>query len=505
MFNTCLTLLNYLSSIKSNKQMRHNITFTPYLKKKYSADKEGIINIRITENRKSKYFSTKEILKERDWNSNKNEVRNSCKDYERLTKIIEDKIDELKQLYNQTNDIKEVKDKTSVLQFYDDEVNLLFQQKKFGTSKKMNTTKTHFKSFLQTKGKSDILFQDVSISFIEQYEIYLLSTGIGINTAKKYVSILGKIYKLAIKKQLFIPKSDPFILFQNTRVSVVKKRLTKNNVETIIQKEIDKKNILFKTKNYFLFQIFCQGIRVSDLLTLRWSNVIEGRIEFYQYKTKKKHSVFINDNLAFLLTDFMSGNCQEILDTIYHFNIDKDYEMNFLELKSQYKKIAKENISGFISGDKKAIETIESWKLKLDEIRFKVFGNILIKITEYSKNHKDEFIIDLLKNEDFKGIIFDGNPTLNQYQYNQISSKTTIYNKQLKQLQKLCELDIVLSSHITRHTYTNLLIENTENDIYSISRSLGHQRLSTTEHYLSDFNTIRTDKVNQEMNDLFFM
>ena len=86
-----------------------------------------------------------------------------------------------------------------------------------------------------------------------------------------------------------------------------------------------------------------------------------------------------------------------------------------------------------------------------------------------------------------------------------VSSKTTIYNKQLKELQFLCKIKTKLTSHITRHTYTNLLIENTDNDIYSISKSLGHQRLSTTEHYLSDFNTIRTDKVNQEMNDLFFM
>ncbi len=484
--------------------MKDRITFTPYLKKKYSEDNEGIINIRITENRKSRYFSTKEKVKVRYWNNNKNEVRANCDEYERLVKVIKDKIEELKQIYDQVNDLNEVRDKASVIQFYEDEILLLNQQKKYGTAKKMNTTKTHFQSFLVTLGKTDIQFKEISINFVQQYEVYLSSTGIALNTAKKYVSILGKIYNLAIKKQLFIPVNDPFILFENTKVPVTKKRLEKLELETIIRKEINNKNPLYKTKNYFLFQIFCQGIRVSDLLTLRWSNLIEGRIDFFQYKTKKKHSVIINDHLAFILKDFMDVDCEDIINLSYEFELDKRYRMTLEELKLKYKEIAKSNFSGFVSKNKEAIELVENWKGKLNEVRYKVFGNLLIRINQYAINNQNKFIVDLLKNEDYEGVLFDGNPTLSKYQFNQISSKTTIYNKQLKELQFICGIKTVLSSHITRHTYTNLLIENTENDIYSISRSLGHQRLSTTEHYLSDFSTVRTDKVNQEMNDLFF-
>jgi hypothetical protein len=36
---------------------------------------------------------------------------------------------------------------------------------------------------------------------------------------------------------------------------------------------------------------------VSDLITLRWDNIIEGRIEFVQLKTKKRHSVILSDVL----------------------------------------------------------------------------------------------------------------------------------------------------------------------------------------------------------------
>ncbi len=50
------------------------ISFTPCLKKKFKTDKYGIINIRITNNRKSTYISLKEKLHERFWNENSHEL-----------------------------------------------------------------------------------------------------------------------------------------------------------------------------------------------------------------------------------------------------------------------------------------------------------------------------------------------------------------------------------------------------------------------------------------------
>ena len=51
------------------------MTITPYLKKRNSSDNYGIINLRITKNRKSEYHSLKINLKEKLWNDNRKEVR----------------------------------------------------------------------------------------------------------------------------------------------------------------------------------------------------------------------------------------------------------------------------------------------------------------------------------------------------------------------------------------------------------------------------------------------
>ena len=72
-----------------------------------------------------------------------------------------------------------------------------------------------------------------------------------------------------------------------------------------------------------------------------------------------------------------------------------------------------------------------------------------------------------------------------------------------KKLQEKCEIDIVLTSHLARHSYTSLMIESTDKDIYTISKSLGHANLSTTQHYISEFLDERVFKENDKLNKTF--
>ena len=224
--------------------MNNKTTFTPYLKKKYAEDKEGIINIRVTKNRKSKYYSTKIVLKEKYWNINKNEVRSNFPECEYLNGKINEMICDLKVLHDQmsTNDIlpdiKKVN--SSVVKFYQDQIDLLVQFKKIGTSKNTNTSFSSLKTYLNKINKTDISFDEIDVNFVEQYEAHLFDVGISNNTVKKYVSILGRMYNLAVKKYIFKPNQNPFIMFVNKRISVNKKRLTKKDLESIIGKNISK-------------------------------------------------------------------------------------------------------------------------------------------------------------------------------------------------------------------------------------------------------------------------
>jgi integrase len=294
-------------------------------------------------------------------------------------------------------------------------------------------------------------------------------------------------------------------LIKNKYSPVEKKTLKRIDIEKMFKTTFKEKDPLYNIKNYFLFQIFAQGIRVSDLLTLRWGNIKDGEINFYQLKTKSQHRIPFNDIIVLKIADYLPNRGLDVINYSFNFEVlDKTYSMTFKEIENKYENIRSGNIQKFIEGDEKFIKELESWFEILNKHKELLVIRLILKIVEYSKSNLKKFIFPILDDEVFKDVDFTSEKyTLSKYQFNQMSSKTTVYNKYLKKLQEKCEIDIVLTSHLARHSYTSLMIESTDKDIYTISKSLGHANLSTTQHYISEFLDERVHKENDKLNKTF--
>lgn len=64
-----------------------------------------------------------------------------------------------------------------------------------------------------------------------------------------------------------------------------------------------------------------------------------------------------------------------------------------------------------------------------------------------------------------------------------INAKITYVNKYLKELAKYCGIFKNLSTHVSRHTFTDLALHITNDNIYQVQKSLGHTSVRTTEGY----------------------
>jgi len=64
-----------------------------------------------------------------------------------------------------------------------------------------------------------------------------------------------------------------------------------------------------------------------------------------------------------------------------------------------------------------------------------------------------------------------------------INNNITLVNKYLKELAKYCGILKKLSTHVSRHTYTDLALQATNENIYLVQKSLGHSSVKTTELY----------------------
>lgn len=368
-----------------------------------------------------------------------------------------------------------------------------------------------------------MLFQQVTTHFVRDFETYILTqktpagTTIKINTSKNYIKCFKRIYNQALKLGVYTSfNADPFVLFINKRMPVEQKRLARGQVESMYQHQFEKDHPLFHTRNQFLFQIFCQGLRVSDLFTLRFKNIDKsiGRIDFTQFKTKKPNSIYLNDNLLLILKDYIKPDLTHILNEKYaiEFEDGKIEQLDFYDAGVKYKEIVGAIFTTSLKnqsklGGKKAdilfIEEAAKVKEKFDKYFMKISYLLNKGLMEYAARHPKDFIFPVLKNEDFINVEFNQETKLSKYQYNQLQSKEAMYNKALKKLQAHFSIDVNLTSHISRHTYASLLFERDPKKIYEISKGLGHTNMRITEGYLKAFDADIVDQPNIEFGNSF--
>lgn len=475
------------------------MTITPYLKKRNSTDNYGIINLRITKNRKSEYHSLKINLKEKLWNDNKKEVRKTDEvDYESINEKINEEIEKLKK--QQFKDEPELSGKKNVsfIQYFRNYLDELTSLKKLGTYKKYNTTLQHLTEFIKKDGKTDLKFSDVDYLLIENFDKYLQKLHLKSNTRNGYLKCCQKLFNLSIKEKVFRTYENPFVEFNFKRDPVEKRRLSFGQVQNLIGTEVEFGNLTFETRMKFLVQIYGQGLRVSDTFTIRYKNIdfdsYNSRINFFQFKTKKRHSIQLSFDLMRTLFYFVDKN------RFYEMYYTNKYSVVWNKIKNEYTiPELEEELRKMRSISFK--EKNDSWE-KYGLIVYEIFGSIyqeqLKIIKEFSFSNPDKFIIPWLNESYYKKVEFNDNTILTKQQYNHLQSRITVYNRNLKRLEKLTGTNIRITSHTPRHTYTNLLL-SINTDVYSISKSLGHSNLSITENYLNDFERVKVDGDNTEL------
>lgn len=479
------------------------MTITPYLKKRYSSDKYGIINLRITENRKSKYLSLKISIPERYWNPNKKEVRSNYDDFETINEKIRSEINRISNRLDKgkSNELV-INEKRSFLRFFENYLKRLDDLDHYGTYKKYNTTIQHLKSLLESQNKTDLLFSEIDYKWIEVFDMYLYQKQLKKNTRNNYLKCCQRIYNLSIKEKLFKTYENPFDYFKFRRETVEKKRLSSGTTQDLVNLDIPYGSLLYETRNKFLIQLYGQGLRVSDLFTLRYKNInFDGslsRINFTQFKTKKNHTIQLSSELIEHLFYYISN--EKEYNNLYHL---RKYEIKFKDCTKEmtHRELLK-RLFKYQKDSLRSKESMTKWKFysrKMMDIQSEITNYQRKRLTTYSSENPNDFIVPYLNQEYYENVEFTDNTRLTRKQYNHIQSKITVYNRNLKKLGKVLGTNINITSHTPRHTFTNLLLVNST-DVYSVSKSLGHQKIQVTEDYIDDFNE---EKIDFDMMDTF--
>ncbi len=301
------------------------------LKFKKPTDSKGYLRISTRIGNKTVLRSLKlPPIEKKYFNVKTERIRASFSKHEEYNNYIEKHISTIKSKGNSMLYIND--DKKSFIEFVNKIIDRVVN---IGTKQKYTNIKNLLVQFNTEKyNDSDIKFIDINLDFLENFKLWLIKKGNQNNTITYKFKSFHALYNKAIKERIFKYDFDPFHLLNNKLEDQEITILTLKEIKSIINTELkevyrggvhkgeiitDEKilndiryrraNTLDDVRNYFLFQLFCQGIRVSDILTLRWNDFYitkdEIRIKKRMIKTKSYIDILINYNTLNYLKNYI--------------------------------------------------------------------------------------------------------------------------------------------------------------------------------------------------------
>lgn len=506
--------------------------------KQNSSDKVGTLYIRTIEDRITRKKSLGIHLKESEFNKffdHKKQLfrLDSRFDFEENNFIIKNKLRELTKHDENLSYLPD--EKKSFIKYWERYIDTI---ENFGTKIKHEVVLAKLRKFLSSRRKTGLLFIEITPSFIRELKLYLTKEKdpkiLSTNTVNHYLKIIKSVISKARKEDEYIYSKDPFATIDFKKAQIVKKVLGPDDITKLLKNYMWHPD-LWSIRDMFVFQIFSNGMRVSDLMLLRWNCFKNNRLTYRMFKTNYPISIPLNVNTGTILHEILdsTNSYNQLMGThkLEILNSDGNVaRLNLKEIEEQLRLIAAHELT--LSNDKRdefssqlitkklvkykgyyfkekneaqAMRLIDAKEVLIKRVDEFYIQEVFNQIDALKKEHLNEFVFPLLDNEDFKDI--DANNDFSKMsikQYKLLKHATIVYNRKLKILQKETGIDVLLSSHVARHTFTNLLLLMEDVNLYDISQSLGHASLSITQNYIqSGFNTDKVDYINTSMSQKF--
>ncbi len=287
------------------------------LRKKKNSEGKYPIAIRVTKDRRSSFISIGQYILEDQWDAKNKVVKKSHPNSARLNNIIQkrlyeanDKYLELESQDNATTAIniqKQVKKKDSGTTFFQLTNTFLAHKEKAGKYNTYLADKSRLKHFKNFLPNGDIAFPEITELLLKKYISYLKTKAK--NNDRSIINNLitiRAIFNLAIREGIVDRKYYPFGSgkIQIKLPQSLKIGLTKEEVKKIEELNLEMGSWVNHARNIWLISFYFAGMRVSDVLHMRWSDLKDDRLYYAMGKNQKVGSLKIPEKALAIIKQY---------------------------------------------------------------------------------------------------------------------------------------------------------------------------------------------------------
>jgi site-specific recombinase XerD len=232
--------------------------------------------------------------------------------------------------------IGKAKDEVLVFDFFDEIIEDKIKSGKTGNARVYKDTKNSLLKFANNK---KLRFDDITVAFLEKYEVYLRQNHNNDGGVAVKMRQLRALFNNALKRGVAKEELYPFRKYKISKLKgkPAKRALTIDEVKKLLGIDISEYPHLENAFNYFIFSYYCRGMNFIDLMKFKWSNIQGDNIFYTRSKTNRQFVIKILEPVKRVLSYYKSLN----RDSPYVFPLILNENITPLQLENRKFKMLK--------------------------------------------------------------------------------------------------------------------------------------------------------------------
>ena len=249
------------------------------------------IKIRLSFNRKRKYFSTGIDLDEKEYEQVLNGQRRTTEQKELYSKLIffRDKAEAVIKslpLFTFSGFEERYFDQRNTLNLISFAFDKHIEQLK--TENRLGTAQTYQYAIKSIEScQSGLTFAEIDKPFLDKYERFMLNNGKSQTTVGIYLRSLRAIYNQQNINVSLYPFGNSKKKYSIPVSRNIKKALTVEEIAKIYNFQTEPNSMMERAKDYWLFLYLSNGMNVKDFCLLKWKNIDGDLLSYVRAKTQR--------------------------------------------------------------------------------------------------------------------------------------------------------------------------------------------------------------------------
>lgn len=257
---------------------------------KINSDGKVPIYLRVTKHRKSKYVALDAYVFPKDWNNESAKVKTNVPNASSINSYISSKVAEAERIaleletrsaHVTSYDIKhKILGRTPVdfFDYFESRKDFIDREYTIGTIKRYKCVVKKLREFCKHER---LYFDDINATFIRDFQQHLLiELKNHVNTANANLKAIRRLIVDAVSEGLIPFEKNPFLKIRIRTQPTKQTFLLDEELDKLERLELSLMSKLNDHRNLYIFSAYACGIRISDLLVMRWRNVYGDRLFF---------------------------------------------------------------------------------------------------------------------------------------------------------------------------------------------------------------------------------